>query len=238
MADEIMRCDGTDPIHVPEWEPIIGDKTLDNGGYVGDLMTIVRVHLEDAKEKGELREEDSGTAYATAIMEAMKNAIMFELGYPKAELEVCFLRAQIAKLECDCLNDTKRTDSQILLDDAKIIKLECECSNETLMTDSKVSLNAAQENKLACDCCNSSKIATAQSELYLRQSEGFDDNAHQKLYESQLTAWSMIFADSDMEQPTPSISHEFISDSYNILSARLGSNREAPYELGPPPEWT
>ncbi len=275
MADEIIRCDGTDPIHVPDWDKVVGEKTILDGGRVGDLLTITRVHLEDAKEKGELREEDAGAAYATAIMESMKSAIMFELGYPKSQLEVCYLQAQIdklicdcnndttrtdsqvelnaaqiEKLECDCMNDTRKTDSQISLNSAQEDKLECDCKNDTLMTDSKVSLNAAQENKLACDCCNDSArttadvayreqqieksicdcdnstlIGAAQTQLYARQAKGFDDNAKQKLYDSQLQAWSMVFADAELEQVTTSIKEPYINNSYATVANGLGAGQ-------------
>ncbi len=250
MAEQVLKCDGTDPIHVPEWEPIVGQKTLQDGGRVGDLLTLTRAHLEDAKEKGELREEDSGAAYATAIMESMKSAIMFELGYPKAQFEICYMQAQIDKLICDCTNDTTRTASQVELNNAQIEKLECDCRNDTLMTDSKVSLNAAQENKLACDCCNDSArttadvayreqqieksicdcdnstlIGAAQTQLYARQAKGFDDNAKQKLYDSQLQAWSMVFADAELEQVTTSIKEPYINNSYANVAWGLGQGQ-------------
>lgn len=246
MSEEILNCDGTDLVHKVDWSNIVGDKTLENGGFFGDLLAVTRIHLEAAKNNGELREEDAGTAYATAIMESMKNAIHFELNEGKSQVELCFLQAQadklrcdcendtlltaskielndaqISKLTCDCENDTKRTDSSIELNDAQITKLECDCENDTTMTDSKVSLNAAQENKLACDCCNSSKIASAQSRLYERQIEGFNDNANQKLYDSQLQAWSMVFADTEMDAVTPSIVDNQICESYTRLRNRL-----------------
>jgi len=279
MADDaIMKCDGTDPIHIPDWEPIVGERTLENGGRVGDLLTITRAHIEDAKEKGELREEDAGAAYSNAILESMKSAIAFELAYSKSQLEVCFLRAQIDKLKCDCENDTlktasqislnlaqesklkcdcdndkirtendtKKTASQIKLNDQQIEKLICDCKNDTDKTDSQISLNAAQENKLACDCCNasantaadveyrmqqiekskcdcsnSSLIAGRQAKLYERQAEGFNDNANQKLYDSQLSAWSMVFADTDLDVVTASINETNITHSYERVAARL-----------------
>ena len=94
MADEILNCDGTDVIHQVNWDNIIGDKTLDSGGYFGDLLQITRVHLENAKELGELREEDAGVAYSTAILDSMKEAIRFELDEGKSQLELCFLQAE------------------------------------------------------------------------------------------------------------------------------------------------
>lgn len=271
--EDTLQCDGTDTIYRPLWSNVVGDSTLNDGGYVGDLLKIARAHLEDAKDNGELREEDSGEAYSTAIMESMKNAIAFELQHPKIGLEMCFLRAQIDKLICDCDNETRLTTSKIELNDAQIDKLICDCTNETNMTDSKISLNAAQENKLACDCCNNSKateskilleqaqitklececandtaatnskillnsaqeeklacdcanstkVSSSQSNLYDRQAQGFDDNAYQKLYETQMNGWAMVFADTDLETVTPSIEDAKIDSTYSTLKSRLAT---------------
>jgi len=115
MAEEILNCDPSEPITKVDWEEIVGDKTIDDGGYFGDLLQVTRVHLEDAKNKGELREEDSGVAYSTAIMESMKNAIAYGTTVDKSNLELCYLRAQIDKLECDCTNETALNNAKIEL---------------------------------------------------------------------------------------------------------------------------
>lgn len=257
MADELLKCDGTDPIHIPAWEPIVGDSTLDNGGRIGDLLKIARAHLEDAKEKGELREQDAGAAYTSAILESYKTAVAFELAYNKSSLELCYLQAQIDKLKCDCDNTTRKTDSDILLNLAQIEKLKCDCENDTDRTESTISLNAAQENKLACDCCNTSAstaadiqyrmqqieksicdcenstiISAAQGKLYERQAAGFDDNANQKLYDSQLSAWSMVFADAEnLDVVTPSINDANMNQTYSRLCKRLAESAGSECEL-------
>ena len=228
MAEKTLNCDGTDIITVPDWSSVVGSKTLTSGGKVGDLLKITRAHIEDAKTKGELTEAGAGEAYASAIMESMKNAIAFELGYPKAQLELCFLRAQIDKLKCDCENDTLKTESQVSLNAAQENKLACECCNASALASADIQYRMQQIEKSICDCENSSMLAEKQSELYGRQAEGFDDNANQKLYDSQLSAWSMVFADTDLETITPSITTPHVSDTYNRLSARLGSSFNAP----------
>ena len=105
MAEEILSCDGTDPVKKVDWSNVVGDKTIDDGGFFGDLLHLTRVHLEDSKNKGELREADAGVAYSAAIMESMKEAIKFELNEKKNQLELCFLQAQIDKLRADIIND-------------------------------------------------------------------------------------------------------------------------------------
>ena len=298
MADEILNCDGTDPVHIPDWDNVIGDKTLENGGYFSDLLEITRAHLEDAKERGELTEEASGVAYGQAIMDSMKQAIEFELQEGKSKLELCFLQAQIDKIASDIANETclataqcallteqteseamqnmadgvlenqilklqaetalvveqdneipkesaRRdctTNSQCAVNDAQIEKLLCDCTNDTNMTDSKISLNAAQENKLACECCNdskrtegqivkwecdcanSSRVTNAQAELYERQVAGFTDNANQKIYDTQMNAWAMVFADQeDLGVLDASINEESIDLSYTRIQNRLSA---------------
>lgn len=317
MADQILLCDGTDPIYVPNWDNVVGDKTLYDGGYVGDLLTLTRIHLEEAKANGELREEDAGVAYGQAIMESMKNAIDFELQYPKSSLELCYLQAQIDKLICDCINETKIADSQVLLNDAQIDKLICDCTNNTAKTNSdilvntaqidklvcdctndtaktnsqilvdiaqidkmicdctnntdktasEIALNAAQENKLACDCCNASKeteaqiehiyaqvdklicdccndttatnskesvdraqevkmacdcnnetqLAAANADLIVKQTDGIEYAARQKVYDAQLMAWSIVFRDAALESVPGSIDNKSIDESHTAI---------------------
>lgn len=94
---------------------------------------------------------------------------------------------------------------------------------------SQVELNAAQENKLACDCCNASKLADAdvilkaqQGALYERQTQGFDDNARQKLFDSQLNSWAMVFADTALEEVVAPTNEKQICETYNAVKAGLG----------------
>ncbi len=102
------------------------------------------------------------------------------------------------------------------------------------VNDSKISLNAAQENKLACDCCNASKLADAdvilkaqQGALYDRQRQGFDDNARQKLFDSQLNSWAMVFADTALEEVVAPTNEQQICETYNAVKAGLGISGSA-----------
>ena len=128
MAD-ILKCDGTDEVAKPDWSIIIGDKTLENGGYVGDLLHLTRTHLEDAKDKGELSEDASGEAYGQAILSSMKDAILFEIGYGKTSLELCYLQAQIDKINADIVNDECIALSTCALNGANQEKIEYETTD-------------------------------------------------------------------------------------------------------------
>lgn len=61
------------------WDSIIGDKTLLSGGYVGDLLTIARAHIDDAVANNRLTHAQAGEIYTAMIPAAMQNGISFEL---------------------------------------------------------------------------------------------------------------------------------------------------------------
>jgi len=203
MAEEVISCENLDEVYIPDWDSVVGEKTLEDGGKVGDLLLLTRAHLKDAKRKGEVTERMAGEVYSAAITEAIRSAITFELGAPKARVETCLLKAQIDAIRAGITRDD--------------CKAEAECA-----------LKAQQVEKSKCDCANSTMLNTAQTALYNRQTEGFDDNAKQKLYDTQIQAWAMVFADTSLESVTPSISTPHITDTFNNLSERLGNKFKAP----------
>jgi len=56
---------------------IVGEQTLLNGGYLGKLLRLIRVHIQDMKQRGELTENESGIAIVTLMQEAMNEAMEF-----------------------------------------------------------------------------------------------------------------------------------------------------------------
>ena len=308
MADEILvSCTDLGTIGVPEWDRVVGDKTIENGGKVGDLMLLTRAHIKDAKKKGEITEKTAGDVYSTMIAEAMRNAITFELGLYKAQLETCLLKTQIGEINKKIERDDCLAQSECALKEAQKDEIPLESARRDCETQSKVELNEAQKDeiplesarrdcetqsecalkeaqkdkiiyetdnvlpkeiekleatvdnieattteigvaserdncraehecalkdqqieKYKCDCANSTMLNTAQTALYNRQAEGFDDNAKQKLYDTQLQAWAMVFSDTSLESVTPSISTPHITDTYNNLAERLGNKFKAP----------
>ena len=61
-----------------------------------------------------------------------------------------------------------------------------------------------------------------QGTLYQRQAKGFDDNAFQKLFDSQLNSWSMVFADTDLSVVSPPLQDTHICDSFNRIKVGMG----------------
>lgn len=60
-----------------------------------------------------------------------------------------------------------------------------------------------------------------QTELYQRQKEGFDDNKYQKLFETQINAWGVMFSSGMLTTKPSIIDSDKVSELYNSLTANL-----------------
>ena len=66
------------------------------------------------------------------------------------------------------------------------------------------------------------KVATIknieeQTALYKRQKEGFDDNKYQKLFETQMNAWALMYSSGLLSDKPSIISNDSASSLYNVL---------------------
>ena len=75
-------------------------------------------------------------------------------------------------------------------------------------------LKQAQINKLNDDKLTSAK----QRDLYQRQIEGFDDNKYQKLFESQLSSWGLMFSSGMLTEKPSIITGDKVSQLYTKLT--------------------
>ena len=75
-------------------------------------------------------------------------------------------------------------------------------------------LKQAQIDKLNDDKLTSSK----QRDLYQRQIEGFDDNKYQKLFESQLSSWGLMFSSGMLSEKPSIITGDKVSQLYTKLT--------------------
>ena len=59
------------------WDDIVGKKSLEDGGYVGDMLEVARKHIEDAKLKNQITQAQAGELYSTMIPAAFSNALTY-----------------------------------------------------------------------------------------------------------------------------------------------------------------
>lgn len=78
-------------------------------------------------------------------------------------------------------------------------------------------LKQAQIDKL-----NDDKLTAAkQRDLYQRQIEGFDDNKYQKLFESQLSSWGLMFSSGMLTEKPSIITGDKVSQLYTKLTTGI-----------------
>ena len=78
-------------------------------------------------------------------------------------------------------------------------------------------LKQAQIDKLNDDKLTSAK----QRDLYQRQIEGFDDNKYQKLFESQLSSWGLMFSSGMLTEKPSIITGDEVSKLYTKLTTSI-----------------
>jgi hypothetical protein len=61
-----------------DYDKLVGKKTLEDGGYIGDFFHIARLHIEDAKQRSELTESNAGEVFSTLFSQSMQQAIAYE----------------------------------------------------------------------------------------------------------------------------------------------------------------
>jgi len=78
------------------WESVVGTATIDDGGYVGDLLKLARAHVDEAIVNNELTREAAGEIYTAMIPAAFQNGIGFAMQEAITEEKVNLTEAQTA----------------------------------------------------------------------------------------------------------------------------------------------
>ncbi len=61
------------------WDNLVGTKTIDTGGYVGDLMTVARAHIKEAVDNNEITQAQAGEIYTAMIPSAFQTGLAFSM---------------------------------------------------------------------------------------------------------------------------------------------------------------
>jgi len=85
------------------WNDIIGDKTVSNGGYAGDLMSVARAHIQDAKDSQQITQEQAGEIYSAMIPTAITGAIKYAMDEQlvEAQIEKANAEVELARTQAD-----------------------------------------------------------------------------------------------------------------------------------------
>ena len=88
----------------------------------------------------------------------------------------------------------------------------------------QIKQGTAAINKLNDDLLTAAKQrlnVEKQTELYQRQKEGFDDNKYQKLFESQINAWGLMFSSGMLTEKPSIITGDKVSQLYTQLTSGM-----------------
>ena len=225
-------------------------------------------HIERSKLSLETKKTHADLLVSAANIVSMETKDKQVIqGIKQSEQEIKQIAASIQKIICECENETATTNSKIAVEKATIIKIKTEnevsvktsnskmalesaqigkisidADNETHSTNSKISLNNAQIGKMDCDCFNQGKIADAQARLYMQQMMGFRDNARQKLFESQMQGYAMIFEagefgeDSATFKPPNMFKGPNLDDTFSRIANHAFCDKDCPDPETPVPE--
>lgn len=116
--------------------------------------------------------------------------------------------------------------AECTLKDAQKVEIGLKSLREECMATAECDLKQAQEDKAKYE---TSDILPAQKALTLRQTDGFDDNLRQKLFEAQMNAWAMMFSSGLLEAVPCFISSDEASTLYGgILTKTMPTYTENP----------
>ena len=108
-------------------------------------------------------------------------------------------------------NVTSLSDSGLIYQQQKLVEKQIEQGTATLTKMADDLLTAAKQ-RLSIE---------KQTELYERQKQGFDDNKYQKLFDSQINAWGLMFSSGMLTEKPSIITSDEVSQLYTQLTSSL-----------------
>ena len=103
------------------------------------------------------------------------------------------------------------SDEGLVYEQEQLVKKQIEQGTATL-TKMADDLHTAAKQRLNVE---------KQTELYQRQKEGFDDNKYQKLFESQINAWGLMFSSGMLTEKPSIITGDKVSQLYAQLTSGI-----------------
>ena len=232
---------------VNKYRALVEESTSEGSLYIKMKETLLDL-LDSGDIKGPDRAkviaETISQMSASMSGQAMQSALQWtaqekELYLKKAELEVRLeaLANETLKIKQDVevSEEAKRMAQAKRIREYGIATLDLE-GNITSLTDSgmvykqqlliekQIEQGTAAVAKAADDLLTAAKQRASiekQTELYQRQKEGFDDNKYQKLFESQINAWGLMFSSGILLDKPGIIRDDKVSALYAQLTASL-----------------
>ena len=171
-----------------------------NGTGVFDkLMHAINGNILVQYDSGRIKGPEYAQVYLGSMQTAVVEAMKFMLTKEQIAKDLELKSAQIAAIATENSIKTAQSAKDLLLKDKELL------------------VKQAQIDKLADDQLTAAK----QRNLYQRQIEGFDDNKYQKLFESQLSSWGLMFSSGMLTEKPSIITGDKVSQLYTKLTQGL-----------------
>lgn len=205
------------------------------------LLDLIEKGDINGAEKGKIISETISQITSTLTSGSMSVALQWAAQEKELEMKKEELVIQVQKLEQEKLklqNEVVESLANRQLKQAQLIRefgipTKDTNGNVTSLTNAGkeysvqlgVEADTALKNqsklKIADDMLTSAKnreVLVAQKALHERQTVGFDDNKYQKLFDSQINAWGVMFSSGMLETKPRIINNDKVSDLYDRLT--------------------
>lgn len=143
-----------------DWGLIVGSKTVDDGGYVGDLMNLAKGHIDKSVIDNRITKAQAGEVYVTMISAAISGGISFGMDKQLKEADIAIKESQLA---------TQRNSTEAELEKQWGYEVTRDVTTDELILGTSTGLGKIDEElKLVTEqieSANASQAMTAQQEL-------------------------------------------------------------------------
>ena len=180
----------------------------------------------------------SGPTYADMLAElqkaAMTGAMSSVVSFMSKETDAdrCVKRAQcdkiaeeIKKIREDITSSTAKTKrddtlgaSQVKKADAEVLLVQSKEKAEKIKNGDSADKGSAGPSLYGYN----KAVLDAQDKLYQRQKAGFNDNARQKLYDSSVSTYGIIFQDASLTKVAPPFSDASLQSLFTSVQSKIG----------------
>jgi len=176
-----------------------GNKEWTGTGVFDVIMKAVNGNILVEYENGRIAGPDYATVYLGSMQTAIGAAIDFVLREKVVE-------EQIAASQADTIVKQNQVAEQIAASKADTAIKQSQSTAD-------LTLKAQQATKLGKETL----AVEEQTLLYERQRHGFDDNKNQKLLETQMSSWGLMFSSGLLTEKPAIITSDEVSKLYNYL---------------------
>ena len=168
------------------------DPKWDGTGIFDIIMKAANENIKIQNQTSRITGAEYAEVYLGTMQSAISEAMKFLLNKEQIIKDLELKQAQIDATETDTLIKQKQHTKDL-------------------------EVKTAQINKLVDDLLTAAK----QRELYSRQILGFDDNKYQKLFESQLSSWGLMFSSGMLTEKPSIITGDKVSQLYTKLTTGI-----------------